>query len=1204
MAFINFNHLSSTFLSFLIFSCCFSRHLTANLESGDFPRFYEDSLDWCQKSLSELIDISQLEKLLNDVFYIDDPNGIDLNGDITFNSLSVFDELLSPDVISRSGSTFGDDFQRSLTTSDERLTRVENEIIKLKVLLGNAMKLDGEQKVTGDITFDNVYLNCGSAGCDINFIETILLNGRNVKGLSSKVIRLDQDQHLIDHFNFSKLVVGDLAANFINNIMPSDIVTRDSDNFINASITFEGPVAVNKLIVPGTINGIRINRQTVLTTTGPQVITSPITFTDSLNVRDLYIEGRLPQIDKDVNTFLSNIVQVDSDRPISGKKMFNTLYVDNLLISGGTINGFNLTDLTRNLLTRDGPQTLMGHVTVNDLIIKGDAWIENINGNRFDEVIVRRDTPIKIKGDKVFSGPVNIRSMEIDGYLNGRPIVNRSLGLLLKSGSQVITGLKVFRNITASKVSVYGDNVGPLKINELEDRMNRMIQGGKNRVLSGPIKLESIKVDGLINGINLTSLMTDYLKVNQPVIPAVHLNISKAIFTKPLKCDSINGLKFPDDFITVKTDQIIKGTTYISNNITVMSSLNISLVNGYPLDAALWDSLTTNGDQNITGYKSINGNVYVKNLYVDKLNSAPMKDLVLLNGDSRTILGNKSFTSVHVEGSSSIKSISGLKSINNIAIDELLSNSINKRDYQSITPQIHVTKLVIPADANINVENLDGLRLNDILRSVVYLRSNEVQSIRGKKQFMAPTTFGNIEFHKTFAGYTRDQFARNYLISEDREIQANVTINADVFVEDNLSVTGKLNELHINQMNSFETKPIFINRPMNFRHARIIGGNVESPTINGIRFAKEMMNRKVPIVIPGDAHFPHGITAKTLTVKSTINNVSISGSMCDPIKDLFSRQYSLTIIGNVTAEAPITANTVNGKAFDDKIVNQMIRRSLKGFKRFKRLVVNGPISLGGRLNNIDPSYLNQNYLSLTNDQTIHSDVILRNVTFSGPVYIGGNLVGQNATINGQDLNKFANMAFRNIDDQFLEGRFTFPRNVIFKKGLISSPLITLNNTVIDLRKDVLRKSRSNRVDSKLIFHHGISTKDVTSSARSNFNRQLRALELLTSPAKIFGRKHFKTLEVDNLVVKTINGIPVSSFLRTDEASEIYKTFIFEKDIEINGNLTLLGTINGLRFDELRSKFLKFYSSIEHLNREVNQTGKEIDYLKKELAGKF
>ena len=601
--------------------------------NSNFHKWYNDSLNACRKSLDNLIDLNTLKKMFNDVYYIDEPNGIHLKGDITFDSLSVSGTLKAPDVRSEDGFSHGRKFGTKFTTIAHSLKTIESETVRLNNLLRNAMKTDGDQQVSGNITFSHAYFDCGDDGCDIKSIETSTLNGRNVKNLSSRIIRLNQNLTLTDTYNFSNLIVDNLDVEFINSVTVADIVTRDGNHDIPGEINFENSVRVSQLNVIKTVNGYPITRDSVLTTTDSQVITSPVILSHEVNIKDLNVAGTLPQIGLDVNTFLSNVVQIGDNRPITGVKTFYNVFADHLIVEGNTINGFNLSNLHRHLLTRNDSQTIHALVTVDDLIVNGDIYVDRINGNKVEEMFVPRNKPTVIKGDKIFTGPVHIKTMQVDGYINERQIINRSLGLLLKKGSQVITGRKDFRDIEVKNLTLLHGNIGPLNFDILKNKAERMIQGGKNRQLSGPIHLEDITVEGRINGIKLDSLMNDYLKVNQTIIPNVNLNIKRANFMKSLQCKRINGLKFPDDFITTNTDQTFNGTIHMSSNLVVTSSLNLTRVNGYEVNAALWDSLTASKDQKITAHKTINGNLYVKNLNVTSFNNINMKDLVLLNGN-------------------------------------------------------------------------------------------------------------------------------------------------------------------------------------------------------------------------------------------------------------------------------------------------------------------------------------------------------------------------------------------------------------------------------------------------------------------------------------------------------------------------------------------------------------------------------------------
>ena len=295
-------------------------------------------------------------------------------------------------------------------------------------------------------------------------------------------------------------------------------------------------------------------------------------------------------------------------------------------------------------------------------------------------------------------------------------------------------------------------------------------------------------------------------------------------------------------------------------------------------------------------------------------------------------------------------------------------------------------------------------------------------------------------------------------------------------------------------------------------------------------------------VIQGRIHFANGFDVdEHLFVNGTVDGVRVE-ELCRSVvrKNNFQIITGPTqVTGNLVIKGPLTVNgSLNGitslEAFAKSVLKVDEPGVLTGVNRFRELVLNGPVLSSKLFAGFRIDEIFANYMSLSRDQVVNSQMAFHNdLQFDGKLFIKGNLVTLNATINNVNLHRLNATVLRIYGDQVITGDYTFESQVKFDNRL------NVVNKIINglhLINDLMMKGRDNVVNAPKVFvqdivvfndlniSHGktIAGVDISEMARHavmrNKGQQFR----------IGGNKYFDSLEVDHLKVKRINGVEISA----------------------------------------------------------------------------
>ena len=1171
--------------------------------------WYQSSLNWCNSTLAKINDrdLGYLNYLLQDVYYVDQPNPINITGDLIFHSdLDVNEELAAPSV-----SVYGKreidflDYRYvdQVSELEKRLDAFEKREKELKQLFNQALKLNGDQEVSASFTFDDITLEChNKSRCHINDISVRNLNGRSVVNLTNDVLRIDRDEQVKTNLKFKHMTaLNQVNTHRINGLDPNLIVTKSGYYKMAGEVVFESPVFVEDLRVNGTINGRVIDRGTVLVSDGYQRVKSNLIFEKPISVRNLNVTGLVSNFNTSFDSFLNNLIIKNGYHQVSGVKHFKYLTIENLNLKPGvTLNGVDVIDLHDHLFWTTGDQKIYAPINFNNLEINGhiltNGQVNNIpfNSNHY---ALSKGISI-INATKVFNAPMLVKNAYVERSINGIENVNHSLDLLLTNWPQSVPSSKTFSNIYLNANAQVVGTVNGLKLSRFVERFERTskipVIAGK-KTINGNLELHApFLVDGLINGINLTRLFSETVKVTNTRFPNIKVRFQNLI-ASTVSAYRVNNYNLATDFMTTNTPQTINGSKIFTQNVMVNHHLSIDNFNGLSINRSLSNSLFQNSSQFISGSKTIYGDLYVDHLKVKHINDADMNDLVPINKNV-LISAPKHFQQVKVVETLKTVHVPNLKMLNGHSFHDIFYNSLRREWPQRVTGRKHFAQMIVPQGHNLIINSVNGHNLKDIAKNVIYKDVNHVQVIYGRKYFYNLVNFEQFNFNHSFDEISATEFNHGWLQRDQNQvINGNIKLVGDVRIKQDMNVLKMINNIDLVRLNNSIVKtnePVVIQNPVSMldvyadRFVNVAG------TVNGIKIREDVVwkNSSRVQVLTGHKYFINGLEVEnSLNIDGLVNGISLS-RMCLNAANRYASSHfnqSVTIDGDLIVPTLSLYGSINQINFEYLNRSLILTRDtpVVGKKRFKSLIIEGPAFLLGTINNYDLKYINDNCLSRTKRQTIKSQIIFQDgLVLNKPTKVRGHIKTARNAINGINLQHLYNTSLLTDGYQELRGDYNFTNKVYFNKSLeIPGSIVSTVRGPLNLKQDIMLRNRANVVNVPVIFESPVV---FSSNATMNKKKRFGGINMDTfEQSAVFNQpnlqfiqnqKHFNSLEVDELFVKGyVNNLLFQDkyILRSDRDEVINGRVIFKDGLQVRGSMRVSGYVNNVNITHLENRMV-------------------------------
>lgn len=1142
--------------------------------------WYKQSLKWCDemKTRCSQREIENTLNKFNKLYLVDQEEPIVLNEDITFENNVIARTITTHQVFEETTKiTLKDNI---ITDFEERLSVIAFKLSNIQNILKNALKLNDDQRITANYKFKNLSSEC-EENCLVDTIETISMNNKDVRKLSSDVILTNEDQK-IDNIRIEKIQINSdvTIKSKINDRSTNQFVTKTGAHSITSLKTFSS-ITTEDLAVNGTINGLTIDKSSALLIEDDQFFTGNVTF-KNMRVEELMAEGLVNGIN--LNKLREELVFTDGNHEIYGAKEIYEVEVDHIHING-LINNNNIDDLWKNILWQHGDQIISAWHTFDNIKVIESVKAESINGISIpgpDVIFIDQDSIID--SQEFFEELCNIKEIRVN-YINNIPkknLVGHQLNSLLKSEEQVVRGEKHFETIRLGNDNIFGTLNG---INWI--KLNKDLTNLKQKQEEGIIKLDNY-ILSLKTYTKLERIIAKALKHTDTKISSKFI-FERHTYIKDSSCDIINGLKYREDFVLDIGKRVVYGRkTFESLNLVQNVTIR-GLLNGVNV-SHFHHVLKIDGRQTISADKIVKGDLYVRNnLMIDQLiNGISIGEIVFLSENS-TIVANKIFHQIEVE-SLLLNTTTIVHPLKGLNIYNLFNNSLMKSARQRVTgSKTFIGELIVIKEGNLKTNQFNGYDISEIWDDAVLIDVD--QTITGRKIFVENVTFENVWLTGSIDGITYANISNWMIQKEKQTVNGSLICSKNLHIIKDTKIDSFINGVDIEIFAKSVIRGDKTTSTLNSLHihsVKVLNVEVDGD-INGIKI-QELVQKYQKNSIMDKKTFINGFVVTNLEVYGSINGINVEEFyertvLVDDIENF----YTLEIMGQVFIKSIYINSSING---GDPIIWNLAKDP-HGFNQtlyIENLLIQKTLNIAGSFCGINIEELSQTYFSLSKDQTITGSFI-----FEDDIRIA-NLVTSSLHVKGLlnevNMTHIARFALKVSGNQTITTNNLQFENVVIKGNMILYD--KFNNR--DIENDFATKIKGNHFKSQIIFKDNVKvlnslviTGTIGNIDLSEWARAIHHNRTINIPKK----RIYSELSIDNIRINgLLNNVNLSkvwnnkTILETDFIRNVYMNRL-EVDF-VNG--ISIGSLIQMVFNNSRTIIV---DNIETFEKEISVTNLEV-----------
>lgn len=427
-----------------------------------------------------------------------------------------------------------------------------------------------------------------------------------------------------------------------------------------------------------------------------------------------------------------------------------------LLQIGGNITGRNMNEFLPNptLLTAETIKSNLNFQTI--LEIHGDLIIEDdFNGTTFEKMlenIVYKDEDLTtIHAAKEFPNGLTVRGN-------------------LSIASKSINTIPLYKFIRK-------DSKQLLNIKEIE----------------GNISIENLQLTGLVDGVNITKLDQDSVKISGDQYISSVLNFTSDIKAPILEAQTLNG-KTDKDFLFLTSDlSHLKFQNMFVDNLKVDQDVEVDLEN-FNLKEYNSRRMSSSEEQAVTG-RAVIKKVETGRIQAVTCNGVPFGEMVDLEEYSTKIVdkllsGQLKIRNFEVLGNLTTEGINGLR------VEDLLGGCQNfnaLKDKESLVVEDYVTF------EKLTVDLINNITFDEFANNVIYKNETNV-TITGPKIFE-----NGFHVNKFIETYTLNDVPLSNLMTKfgSQDIRCPLVVHGDLVVDSQSEIEGKLNGFSLNELKDF-----------------------------------------------------------------------------------------------------------------------------------------------------------------------------------------------------------------------------------------------------------------------------------------------------------------------------------------------------------------------------------------------------------------
>nr|XP_037285990.1 uncharacterized protein LOC119179010 [Rhipicephalus microplus] len=1111
-----------------------------------------------------------------------------------------------------------DDVSRQTNDIWKDVARMENE---LKGVVFKSVP----QTIQGNLKFDRPV---SSSTINVALLVDTTLNGVPLADLLKNTLKATGDQVISVPVSFNNLYVNNLNTRTINGINISDVMLTNKDQLVTGNLKF-GHVSLTDLNVQRgrTINGI--NPEKFVTTNTPQVIHGMKEFTK------LRIPGNLKVTttvnSKDLSAFVAHLVPLQGVTTVTGEWTFQApLIIGSALALKNPINGlYSIPKLYAEAVDKHSHQTIRGPKTYQaPVVIHGNAEVAGtLNGIRPSRDLVTLHTPQNIRGTWTVKDVIHFKHNLNAGTINGLDIARDAV--LRSKGPQVVFGRKMFdadvtvtRDIAMTPGSTI-DGVDPSELSRtpgLETVYNTAVNIESMIVIGNVVAHKGIN-DRMVRDLqNLIWLKSADQHIRSPVsFNNVHLE-------KDLDTETINGINLDEDLMRTFGDEVLEGPVVFKDSIRTKGPIDVSpgvKVNGIDLSEAA--KLVSSSHQNtvIHGDVSFPSLVVQKDLHAETVNGKPLAQQFLLVNGEQVIAGTPSFMQPISVKEVVVDFVNPVQ-LNGVPFREFMDELVlqNGSRHRLITNK-HFRN-GFEAHHLQSYGLIDGVNVEEMLHSVVLL--DVPQTVDGVKVFQNRLRLESLLADQVNGVDIKEHTHRVVRRNVQQVITGKKTVMGKAFVHGHVTTGDLVNGVNVKDLYAramSKTQENLVSAPMTFlsgvdaRRLHLYG----PAKLDGLDLDNVVLLREDE-VLGGTVVFKNLLSDGDIQIGGLLNGCNITKLYKEALynsgvkQSVYGQKHfsKLNVKGNVHI-----LGDLNGAPFDALVGNLVMRnvpQTVDGPVTFLDKVVVDSLTLTGPINGVNLTDLLRDSVTKSTEQVVRGTKTFTNphgLVASNSLHVRGNVVSR-GSVGGISIADLASvvtahgrhvihgkktlvgpLTVENIDVRGklnglrIPGDLVLPRlknQLIPGKVILAGPSAIQGNLKVgkvnDLYLEQLLAERvtlsgDQRLRSKLIFQ-----KDVPIYGDLGFDRINGILreQLVTQSReyKLSGAKTFvQDVEIrGNLNAVTINGYDLIELARdvvlVNRPEEIPHSTVFSAPIEVVGQITVMGTANGIDVQNLKQNF--------------------------------
>ncbi|EEC15376.1 hypothetical protein IscW_ISCW021002 [Ixodes scapularis] len=604
----------------------------------------------------------------------------------------------------------------------------------------------------------------------------------------------------------------------------------------------------------------------------------------------------------------------------------------------------------------------------------------------------------------------------------------------------------------------------------------------------------------------------------------------------------------------------------------------------------------------VTGNHVLAGNIrFARPIHTKDLSvSGTLGGLVFSQKHLMLAEGRKTFKKIHLNGQSDVG-----RFIDGVNLSEL-GNYMRRRRTPVMNARQVVTgtksfpgNLTLPPNSNVQTSNFSGVKLAELYSEAVLLTGDQV--IAGKTVFEAPVTAPNFEFYSTLDGVSQDDIENWMLQGVDQ------MVNGDLVFEKNLETLAPL-EVHdtINDVNlkdlagriAYKNESTTFTGPVRFAFLGSMADVHVTGTVQGIDVSEELVDGTKDVTLTGRKFLKNGFLVDgDIWVNGLLDSVKVD-DLCKRAVRVNTKQVitaPTVVIGNIVFHRGVAVggllDGIDVKEMDTACLKTDGDAIVRGTKKFRNLIVEGPVTIRGLLNGMNLNFLKHNYMSVSKDQVVEARLRMpkmqvRDVTVRG-------------TVNGV---RMPEDVFTKIRPNVMTGPLEILGNVTVRNTLTMPESARLQGVDIDAWANdaVLNDGREYVVQGRKVFNSLNVADSLINGTLDGVHVSPSELLLATGEQVITGKKIFRNgmTVADLQVAGFLNGVNLHEFIRMAMLKSRNNTVTAPKRF-VGGfrvaTLHTLGRVGNVSLQELKLK-TRSMENIEALVMHLQQEKNRIDEL--------